>query len=296
MRGRFVVAALAATVLLAGCGDDADGAGGNGQAPAELTVVDAGAEPREALRVGGAVGDTGTWTMTMDMAMATEVDGQAMPTQTIPSMEMDLDVVTEEVTDDRVRFAYLYSDVRTDGSLSALDDLLDTVVGLSGTVTTTRNGTFVDGSVTPPEGLAAEMASVVDQLEQQLAALTVPMPTEPVGVGAVWEVTTEVELAGVDTTMTATYTLVELDAGRYVLDVEISQEFAPTTVTENGATIEIISGTSTGSGRTEGTLDQMLPTRATSSVAGELSMTVTRGEQSQDVVQRTDMTMVLERR
>lgn len=85
---------------------------------------------------------------------------------------------------------------------------------------------FADAGPTGP--------AILDEAAQRLLALRVPVPSEPVGVGATWRVTTILRQRPALVTQTATYTLVARDAAHWSVGVELSRIAEPQVAEDPG--------------------------------------------------------------
>ncbi|WP_053205259.1 hypothetical protein [Jiangella muralis] len=275
----------AALLVLAGCGDDSGGGSeetaapsaaasdqtepeseGEGEGedepvadvacadgPPEAVVTDAGDEPRALMELTPTAGDSAATTMTMTMASSSTVDGEELPAAPVPPMTMGMVITVEDVTDDEITMTVVYDSAEIEGGDPTAQGLLDSMVGLTATVTSTRSGAFIDGGY-DTEGLDPSLAPLLEQFETQLASLTVPLPTEPVGVGATWDVATSADLLGGTFCNVYGYTLTSFDGDAYEMTAEISQQGQPGPLEMGGASAELEELTGSGSGTTAGRL------------------------------------------
>lgn len=306
----------AALLVLAGCGDDSDGGSAAEtttptaeaseepepteeatdeptadpadeesactDGPPQVTLTEPGAEPRAPMELSPTAGDS----VALDMRMASEasqtVDGEAQPNQPIPAMLMGFEATIDEVTDDEIAMSFVYDKAEFESDDPALAGALDSMVGLTGTITTTRNGAFVDGSV-DTSGLDPMLAQATGQLDAQLEQLTQPLPTEPVGVGAVWTTTTAIDSNGVVFCSVATYRLTEFDGDSYALETEVAQQAEPTTIEDQSATIEVIEGSGSGSGTSAGSLTFPMAITGQSTASNSILLQVDDGTDQAEV-------------
>lgn len=259
-----------------------------------VELVEPGADPRHEMRLDPEVGASTTVEMRMTMAMESTVDGQAAPAAEIPPMVMAMTLTIDEVAAERLSMSYTYDQVSVDGPDPAgVADVLATMEGLAGTITTTRRGAYLEGDITAPPGIDPTVASMLDQFEQQMSSMTVPLPQEAVGVGAVWLATTGFEVNGVSTVNKMTYELRAWDGDTYELGVEIDQQILPATIDEGAATIEILEGANSGAGTMTGTLRLPFATRGHTELAGSMLLEVTSGGQTAQVEQSQQAEMEL---
>lgn len=311
---RMAASMAVATLLLAGCAGDDGHTGGDAttpradeatQAQAEATaaattgapddgrpqvqLLDAGTEPRYPMRIDPEEGQETTLEMRMDTQLGLTVDGQPQPTGAIPTMVMTMHALVDAVTDDTVSTVVTYQDARAEGDDTAeLQAVLDTIVGLSGTVTTTRTGAFVEGSIAPSGDVDPSIAPLLQSMDQQLASLAVPMPEEDLGVGARWTTTMSLDVGVALVETVATYTLNAFDGTAYALDVEIDQQYVPGTGQPG---VRLVEGSGAGSGTSSGSLQFPFAVEGTATNEGLVVFEVTQGGATQRVEQRQQLQM-----
>ncbi len=253
--GRSAQYCLAAAVLaMAGCGADDDtteSSAAECDGPLQVTVNEPGDAPREVIELAPKVGDTTKVESRMQMNTTLQADGQDVPTQPIPSITIGLLATVDDVGADEITTSFTFNRAELDGGGQAQQRMADSLVGVSGDITTTRHGAYVDESINS-SGIDQRMAPMFEQLEQQMADMTVPFPTEPVGVGAEWEVTTSIDAGGITSCYHYTYRLAQFDGEAYELDIDGVQEITPTTLEEDEASIEVISGSGSFTGSNKG--------------------------------------------
>jgi hypothetical protein len=107
------------------------------------------------------------------------------------------------------------------------------------------------------------LAQLLDQLQQSLGQMGAPFPEEPVGIGARWAVTSEVQQQGMKLQQVATYELTELSGDKGAARIDLKQ-FAPRgAVTPPGlppnVKAEIVSLDSRGLGKLRFDLKRSVP-------------------------------------
>ena len=291
---RCVAAAALALSLLAvaltGCSGDEAAPGADGPA-ATVTPTALGDRPLvEVVEPGGATGSErrvlaldlaagSTQEVSLDATQEVVVDQtpQSVPTYTVP---FTLTVAassgsTASTGSDEAFATWVYGDPVVDGAGStpdAVQQVEELTAGLAGT--TSELVVRPDGTAvrTDPGQEAAPdpdptASGAVAQVDGQVRDLVVVLPTEPIGPGARWSVASVVSVDGALLDRVATYTLDSLEGDAYAVDVTIEQTYRPAEVRG----VELRSGRSTASARLEGTLDRLLPTRATGSVTTQVS-------------------------
>jgi hypothetical protein len=306
----------AALLVLAGCGDDSDGGSAaestaptaessaepepSDEATAEateepvaeascstddapqVTVTDPGAEPHAVMELSPTAGQS----VELDMRILTEsaqtLDGVAQPAQQIPPMIFGLAVTIDEVTDGEISMTVVYDRAEFESDDPQLQAAMESMVGLTSTVTTDRSGVFIDGGI-DTTGVDPALAAAIGQMGAQLEQLAVPLPTDPVGVGATWDVATAIDSNGVVFCNTTTYRLAEFDGDAYTFETEVTQLAEPTTLEQGTATIEVIEGTGTGSGTSSGSLSFPMAVASTSSGSNTIQLRVEDGSDQGEV-------------
>jgi hypothetical protein len=290
-----LVAVLLASVA---CGDD--DASSNGGSPTgteecaaspEVTVTDAGSTPRRAMELAPTAGDSIALDLRLAMDIEARVDGQTAPTQPVPPMHLGMRMTVEDVQEDEITMSFVYDDARVEGGDPSMQSVLSSIVDSSGTLVTTRNGVFVDGEFEPAAGIDPSMAGTTEQLEQQMADLTIPLPSEPVGPDATWTVSNSLELNGIAFCNSYTYRLVEFDGDSYELETEFEQRPVGGTTETAGATVEVVDGVGHGTGSYSGSLSLPIAVTGSAEASSEMEMAVEQGgaESTQEVDTTVDI-------
>ncbi len=240
LRSFAVAAALG--IAVGGCswiGDGGDTATSTTQAvptttavPPALEVLDPGAEPRRVLELRFVEGDTATAELASELSIV-DVDGAAVldTPAVVQTVRFDIDRVNGDEAD--VSFEVL--GVRIDDPTGKLDRAglleltaaLDAMVGLGGTGALDRRGQFSAFRYDVPDGFDANAADTLDQLEQDVAAMGVPLPEAPVGVGARWRARDTLQVNGVRTDQVITYEITAID-GETITYSAIVEQSSPT--------------------------------------------------------------------
>lgn len=184
--------------------------------PPALEVLDPGAEPRRVLELRFVEGDTATAQLTSDLKI-TDVDGVAVldPPPVVQTVRFDIDRVNGDEAD--VSFEVL--SVKIDDSAGTLDDTtlveltvdLYAVIGLKGTGTIDRRGQSSAFRYDVPDDFDAVAVDTLDQLEQDVAAMGVPLPEVPLGLGARWRARDTIRVNGVRSEQVITYEISAID-------------------------------------------------------------------------------------
>jgi len=95
---------------------------------------------------------------------------------------------------------------------------------VAGRVEATPSGRVDDFTLTASAGVPQALSQSATQITGSLQSMLVPLPESPVGVGAKWEVVSEIPEEQYTITQTTTYTVDRIDDHRLALSVEIEQE------------------------------------------------------------------------
>ncbi len=251
-----------------------------------VEVLDAGPDPRERLLLQPEVGTELERTMVANIGLTLEVDGEELPSPTLPATRMVMRAQVDDVADDgTISTTVTFVDVAAvDGPgvdpavLEQTNAVLAQMKGLTGTGTTDRHGGSAEMSLDTSTITDPMLASTLESLTSQLTNLTAPLPAQPVGEGASWRVERSATLNGVQTDTATTYTLQSHSGNDYVLAVE-QEATAPPGPAEipglpAGVTATIESFLVSSTGEVQGRLDQPLPDNSTIEGSGDIELTV----------------------
>ena len=131
---------------------------------------------------------------------------------------------------------------------------------MKGHAIVTRRGLTKDTEISMPGKVDAQTQQVVQGMEQALRQISAPLPEEPVGVGAKWQLVTYLSQNGVSLKETATYQLEKVDGDRIQLAVQLDQT-APKQKVKSpvGVTVDLLSLRSKGGGDMSLKLDRIAP-------------------------------------
>lgn len=243
------------------------------EALAQVTVLDAGAEPRTELLLDIAEGTTETMVMSQRQKLVQEVGGQ-------PLQELEVSTITkQELTTTSTDNGFKVVSVVTSSeagpdadpaSAAQVTDGLQAMIGVTTQIEIDRRGNLLASEISGTEALD----QATQELMQSTAQVSIPFPAEPVGVGAQWEVSQPISLGGIPTVQTAIYTLKSIDGSVLTIDTTTEQVVEPgSTFAQGGIEIEVISWTNTGGGTMTMDLTSLVPTSvATSSAVQELAI------------------------
>jgi hypothetical protein len=237
----------------------------------EPELLDAGAAPRRRLRAALTEGARARAALTVDVGVDQHGEGAEAAIDPPPITEVvDFRVGRVSATDATVSFRFAeVRAARVGTQLSDVEHLelnasLQQLVGVAGTGRVDDRSAPGKVAYDLPAGLDAGVATHLRDAEQQFAGLAVPLPADPVGVGARWRASDQVVAGGITFRRTATYEVTSLDGRLVGYTATVTQEAVPgrleTPDPTAGTTYTVVSAT--GSGTTRGTLDLSSPVSA----------------------------------
>ena len=269
-------AARADTGVDAGADEaDGDGDGASLSGDVEIELLDAGQEPRRALRLRPQPGCEQRVLQRQELtqrAVAGEVDGVPLSEEALAqaseasgnSTEYDLTYRCEELDDERIAVVNRFDDVRllagAENQSAEAEDLIESLVGAEGRIVYDRQGRIleaeapnvdIDDERMGPDAAAA-LEEMLDNLGSTIEQGANPFPDEPVGLGGRWRVTIEIDIAGLAARSVNEYTVTSIDGDRVQADVALDMEFLPGEIDfpgmPPGGSAEIVEGRATGVG------------------------------------------------
>lgn len=254
-----------------------------------VTLLEPGAEPRQAQRLKitkGAVCDMG---MLMSMQMTMSMNGMAMPPQSLPGMRTRAAfTVTDVRPNGDMAYDFEYRDFNAEEApgvapemLDQVRDMLASLKGAHGTGVFTNRSIGKEFALTMPPGVDPMVRQQGEQMSQAMRQMTMPLPEEPVGVGARWRVETELLAGGIRMKMVREATLQKIEGDILTLALDITQSAEPQDVSNPqlppGATLHVDSMKSTGNGTSVLDLTRLLPAQAEFKVTTDADMTINMG-------------------
>jgi hypothetical protein len=285
---------------------EAGGGGGGGAASKDgngptVKLVSPGAEPRTALRYAPQQGDKDRLDMVMKMGMEMKMGAAGgMPRVDIPPMTMMFDTEVTSSTADAFELSANVTDVKLDappGSpmADAMQPELAKIIGMKMTSRMTRRGILEKADVKMPANVNPQMLQMMDSMKQSMSQATAPFPEEPVGVGATWQVISNLEANGMKVTQTATFELVSLDGNKGTAKIKLEQTAPPQEIKPPGTPASIKTRlnhlASSGSGEMSFDLSRVVPVKSNVSMKSDISISAEGQGEKQDVSMKMDLAM-----
>ena len=195
-------------------------------APGAVTLIDAGAAPRRALRYALTKGTTESMSLRQQIGMAMTVEGTAMPAPSMPATVMTTridvdDVAADGAADVRVEIVSIAVDAAdADPALVAqMNPALAIMKGVTMRYRLSPTGQVSNLTMSenaPPQLQAAQALGSTEQF-------SVALPSEPVGVGASWKTSRPVEQNGMTIDQEIEYRVRSLAGDTVVLEMALAQ-------------------------------------------------------------------------
>jgi hypothetical protein len=182
-----------------------------GLAQARVTLIDAGAEPRQPLRYQLQAGRSERVQIDSQVQISLAMGGQSMPLTLAPPVRMTLDLASNEVAaDGSARISYKLVSLEAVGEgqqVAQMNQALAGFAGISGWYRIDPRGNVLEGQVDPLPADNPAAAGVVNEVEQAMQRMSAPLPEQAVGPGARWQVTQSIEDNAMKMTQTSEFTL-----------------------------------------------------------------------------------------
>ena len=252
----------------------------------QLKLLTAGAEPRRELKFRPAANSKQVMTMTMGMSMDMIMGGSPMPKLPIPKlvMKMDLNVQQVDPSGD-IHYNFAYSDIKVIADkdtppemLTAIQKSFKGLMGIKGDIVIGSSGQVKSKNLILPKTVEPTMKQTLEQLNKSLDQISTRLPSEIVGLGAKWQVTNSLQIAGVRVNQSSTYEIVKLDDRGMTVQNKTIQSSPPQELILPGMDKEVkaklTSLTSIGQGNYTIRFDSILPIEGKVSVLTDSKMTI----------------------
>lgn len=208
-------------ILPAGFGDKLLPAG----APVRVALLTSGAEPRAALQYAFRPGTSRSTLLLIHPEVG--VEGQAASEMKLPDLALRITLTVAAHEGDAVRLAGKLTDVQVASEIPAgvdrapFDAALAAMRKLGFVLAVDPHGRLRGFEITGGDPADPGPTQMLEQMKQGLASLVVPLPNEPVGLGATWQSVSRVK-GRTELLQFASYKLVSLSEG--VFEVESRAE------------------------------------------------------------------------
>lgn len=260
----------------------------------KIELLQAGAEPRQALRFQPEVNARQTTTMTMKMNVEMAINNQPLPQMPLPATVTTIETtVTRVDANGDIHYKFHYPNVDIINNESASPELPSSIknmlTGLRGEGIIDSRGNNKGAKIIPSEGSSQMPKELLEEISNSLEQMSLPLPDEPIGIGAQWRVSYALNMNGINVNQIAKYELVNLENNTATLKVNIQQQASPEQQKLNlaglpagiEATLKSYSGQ--GEGEVKMRLNELMPIFSTVAVRSALEMTTKYSESLQAV-------------
>jgi len=283
--------AMAVLVLPASAQDDV-----------KIKLLEAGSGNKIELRAAPKKGAVESLQMLMNIDMAMDMGGMGKMPQTLPAMKMVMKAEITEVKGDAIHYNFELTEAAVEGKgadpmmVAAMEPELKKMIGTKGEVVVNNRGMTQSAKVIAPEGTSTEEMAQFDNMQKSMNHASAPFPVEPVGVGAKWEVTSNMKENGIVMKQVVTYTVKSIEGQVVTLDTALvqhadAQKLAPDNMPP-GAEASLESLDSKGTGQTIIDLNHLFPNKGT--LAHDMNTRMTVTAQGQKMEMGMDMKLGLE--
>lgn len=225
----------------------------------DLQMVSAGSEPRKLLRYRIPKGTTQGLEIAADMTLTAGEMGGPLPT-----IVMTMLVAVEDVgRDQRMKLRTTIVDAtaheREDSKIpaAALNGPLETMKGLAIESMLSPDGRLSKAQLEGSKQLTEDVAKQLTGLTASFENVMMPLPNEPVGVGAVWRNSRPIEQNGMKLTSVNTFTLTAIDGEKLTFTIDTDVHGDDQAVKQGTMSVEIKDITGTGNGHGTLTLTKL---------------------------------------
>jgi hypothetical protein len=265
---------------------------------AQIQVLDPGANPRRALRLKPATAPS-----LRTLVFSTQLTQSGASSGTVGPLQMRTVVSYAPSPPGRdgafqVSYAYgnfelLNSSVGNPAQLDAVRTALAELKGLGGQYKLSSTGAVLSNRFEIPSTINQTARSVLQQISSQSSQLSVPLPTEAVGIGARWRGTTQLGAGGIKLHQTYVYRLRRRDGTQITLDTSYVQtavsQHLPSTGLPAGETVDMTSFHVAGTGTTVLDLSQAAPVSGHVDAQGLQVLRIAQGAHSGTINQRLQL-------
>lgn len=227
--------------------------------PPDLQIVSSGSEPRKQLRYHIPKGTTQGLELTVDMTLNAGEMGGPLPTVVMSMLLAAEDVAADGSVKLRTTVVDAVARDRAESKVAAtaLTGPLDAMKGIALTSTLASNGRISKAQVEGGKQLPPDVQAQLNALTSSFENVLMPMPNEPVGVGAVWRSSREIQQNGLKLTSVNTFSITAMtgETINYSIDTEVHGPDQQ--ITQGGTTVDIKDITGTGGGRGVMKLDRL---------------------------------------
>lgn len=265
----------------------------------EIALVNAGDGEKKELRLNAESGHTESNRMSMDISMSMGMGPMGQMDMDLPTMMIDMTTeVVETLPNGNIKSNITLSGIDVGvatgmmaGMEGELRATLQELVGLRGEMVMSATGFVLEGGFEAPANASKEIVDQLQSMNDSLGNSSVPVPSEAIGTGAVWETLMRDNSNGMDLVQHTRAELVEWDGEDAVIKSTLTQVLADMSPEmpdmPPGAEVSISSFDSKGTGDIRMRSGYLNPVDSTSEVELSMDMKVKAEGQEMDMSMKT---------
>lgn len=235
------------------------------QSAPQVRLLSPGAAPQQPLRLRPAPNSKQQVTQRLDVG-ANSLKLPTIVTKadfTVTKVESNGDIYSQ--------FVYTDADViEAEGSPTAVGNSirqqLRKFIGVTGTIVSNDRGAVKSSQFNVPQQADESTRWVFETLANLFSQASSSFPEEAVGIGAKWQITTNLSIAGINVTQLATYELVNVQGNIATLKVNLQQQAQPQPIQLPLYQGDLESYSAKGDGEIQVKLDGTMPIQSTFSM------------------------------
>jgi hypothetical protein len=273
-----------------------------------VKLIDAGAEPRQVLRLHVKPGDKQMVIMSVKMNMDMDVPAGGTNTtraMDLPAMSLPMDVTVQSVAPNGdITYEAVFEEpgVVNDTNIppqvvQGMKMALGKIKGMTGTGVISSRGVSKSADVKAPNDADPQMRQSIEQIKQSMHNIGTPMPEEAVGTGAKWEIKMPVKSQGMSIDQTADYQLTSVQGDHVNATFTLTQSAANQKVQNpamGNAQMNLIQYTGSGTGNVTTDLSKLMAIQASMDMHIDMNSQITMGTKTQPLNMKMGMNMTLE--
>lgn len=180
------------------------------------------------------------------------------------------------------------------GGAEQMKAVFTSVSGMKIAIGSGVRGNLVSEKITPPAGAPAGAQDMLSEFADPFRQITLRLPTEPIGVGGKWTVTSKLKSSGMNMTQVVTFTVKSLKDNTMNVDFTIAQAAEPQKIDmaglPAGASLKLVSHKADGTGTAEIDFTRPVPVKQSlkTKVETKLQMDSGPGQPSADMTMKVD--------
>lgn len=252
---------------------------------AVIRLLDNGAEPRSEAKYAVNKGTSKPLQMGMDVEMSMKSGELEVPSSKMPRMLLVFNFTTGDksaanwpIEGKLTKISLDPQGAQQDQIAKLLSPQLGSVEGLSLNYFIDERGRTRDVAIKLPKDLNGIADQMLTGLAQTADTMTSPLPQEPIGIGAKWEVLSRISANGADLLQITTYTLEKRDGKVLSLDAAVQQFAAKETTNPPGmppgASARLVSYKCQGAGKPVFDLGDVAPVSGSVSTSTAMDLEI----------------------